>query len=186
MNLETQTELRLRELLSTNSIQVGNVSQVSPTQFKIEGIQDAQDAAFRQTAAEVEANFDRSSGVGGVYTFTLKPNVQQTLRDEAVVQARQTIERRVNELGVAEPIIAQQGTDQILVQLPGVTDVNRAKDIIGSPGLLELKIVEQGPSAPKRHSRQRQVRPAWSAPRLSGRRARPARRCTTSCAKWPP
>ncbi len=65
------------------------------------------------------------------------------------MQARQTIERRVNELGVAEPIIAQQGADQILVQLPGVTDVNRAKDIIGSPGLLELKIVEQGPSAAK-------------------------------------
>ena len=150
LNLETVTEMeRLRELLSMNSIQVGNISQVSPTQFKVEGIQDAQDAAFRQTAAEVEANFDRGSGVGGAYTFTLKPNVQQTLRDEAVVQARQTIERRVNELGVAEPIIAQQGTDQILVQLPGVTDVGRAKDIIGSPGLLELKIVEQGPSAAK-------------------------------------
>jgi preprotein translocase subunit SecD len=65
------------------------------------------------------------------------------------VQARQTIERRVNELGVTERAIAQQGTsgDQILVQLPGVTDVNRAKEIIRSTGLLELKIVEQGPSA---------------------------------------
>ncbi len=149
-NLETLTEMeRLRELLSTNSIQVGNISQVSPTQFKVEGVPDAQDAAFRQSAAEVEANFDRSSGAGGIYTFTLKPNIQVTLRDEAVVQARQTIERRVNELGVAEPIIAQQGADQILVQLPGVSDVNRAKEIIGSPGLLELKIVEQGPSAAK-------------------------------------
>ena len=55
----------------------------------------------------------------------MKPNVQVTLREEAVVQARQTIERRVNELGVTEPSIAQQGADgdQILVQLPGVTDV---------------------------------------------------------------
>ena len=81
----------------------------------------------------------------------MKPNVALTLREEAVVQARQTIERRVNELGVAEPSIAQQGAngDQILVQLPGVTDVNRAKEIIRSTGLLELKIVEQGPSASK-------------------------------------
>jgi len=63
------------------------------------------------------------------------------------VQARQTIERRIDELGVAEPSIAQQGADQILVQLPGVSDVERAKGIIGSPGLLELKIVEQGPAA---------------------------------------
>jgi preprotein translocase subunit SecD len=150
LSLETVTEMeRLRELLSMNSVKVGNVSQVSPIEFRIEGVPGEQDAAFRQSAAEVEANFDRSTGVGGTYIFTMKPNIQVTLREEAVVQARQTIERRVDELGVAEPIIAQQGTDQILVQLPGVSDVNRAKEIIGSPGLLELKIVEQGPSASK-------------------------------------
>src|SRR5690349_4352809 len=81
----------------------------------------------------------------------MKPNIAISLREEAVVQARETIERRVNELGVAEPSIAQQGAngDQILVQLPGVTDVNRAKEIIRSTGRLELKIVEQGPSASK-------------------------------------
>jgi preprotein translocase subunit SecD len=57
----------------------------------------------------------------------------------------------VNELGVTEPSIAQQGSngDEILVQLPGVTDVDRAKDIIQSTGLLELKIVEQGPASTK-------------------------------------
>ena len=61
-------------------------------------------------------------------------------------QALQTIERRVNELGVAEPIVARHSAaDQILVQLPGVTDVNRAKEIIRSTALLELKLVEQGP-----------------------------------------
>jgi preprotein translocase subunit SecD len=79
----------------------------------------------------------------------MKPNIQLTLREESVVQARETIERRVNELGVTEPSIAQQGAngDEILVQLPGVTDVDRAKEIIRSTGLLELKIVEQGPAA---------------------------------------
>ena len=88
-------------------------------------------------------------GAGGTYTFTMKPNIERTLRDEAVTQALQTIERRVNELGVAEPIVAPHGTaaDQILVQLPGVTDVNRAKEIIRSTALLELKIVEDGPGA---------------------------------------
>jgi preprotein translocase subunit SecD len=77
----------------------------------------------------------------------MKPNVVVTLRQEAVEQARQTIDRRVNDLGVAEPNIAVQGSesDQILVQLPGVTDVERAKEIIRSTGLLELKLVEQGP-----------------------------------------
>src|SRR5207253_8182487 len=71
------------------------------------------------------------------------------LPEHAVTQARQTIERRVNELGVTEPSIAQQGANQILVQLPGVTDVDRAKEIIGSPGMLALTLVEQGPAATK-------------------------------------
>ena len=48
---------------------------------------------------------------------------------------------------MTEPSISQQGDDQLLVQLPGVTDVDKAKAIMGSPGLLELKIVEQGPVA---------------------------------------
>src|SRR3954453_13885840 len=150
LRIESETEMeRLREQLAPAHITTTNLSLVSPTEFKVEGITPAQDAAFRQTANEVSANFDRSSGTNGTYTFAMKPNIQINLREEAVVQARQTIERRVNELGVAEPSIAQQGAngDQILVQLPGVTDVNRAKEIIRSTGLLELKIVEQGPSA---------------------------------------
>src|SRR6185436_15640550 len=67
------------------------------------------------------------------------------------VQARQTIERRVNELGVTEPTIAIQGTnnDQIVVQLPGVTDIAQAKQIIQQEGVLELKLVEQGPASTK-------------------------------------
>ena len=146
LRLETETESeRLREELKTRNIPFTSIAAVSPTQFKVEGIPPAQDSAFRQAANEVSASFDRSSGVNGTYTFTMRPNIQVNLRDEAVVQARQTIERRVNELGVTEPQIAQQGAggDQILVQLPGVADVERAKSIIGSPGLLELKIVER-------------------------------------------
>jgi preprotein translocase subunit SecD len=147
---ETQNESeRLREMLKTRNINITKISVDGPTQFRVEGITPDQDGAFRQAADEVAVNFDRNPGAGGVYTFTMRPNIQATLREEAVTQARLTIERRVNELGVAEPSIAQQGAngDQILVQLPGVTDVNRAKEIIQSTGLLELKIVEQGPAA---------------------------------------
>ena len=152
LKVETETEMeRLREALTTASIATSTVATDGPVRFKIDGIQQAQDQAFRQAAADTQVNYDRSSGTGGSYTFTMKPNIQQQLRDEAVLQARQTIERRVNELGVAEPSIAQQGEsgDQILVQLPGVTDVDRAKEIIRSTGLLELKIVEQGPASTK-------------------------------------
>src|SRR5207253_9798885 len=65
--------------------------------------------------------------------------------------ARPTSERRVNELGVAEPQIAQQGVngDEILVQRPGMSDVEQAKGVIQTTGMLELKIVEQGPAPTK-------------------------------------
>jgi preprotein translocase subunit SecD len=174
LRIESQTEMeRLREELTNRKINVANMALVSPTQFKVEGVPPDQDSAFRTTAQEVQTNFDRGSGVNGTYTFTMRPNIQNNLRDEAVVQARQTIERRVNELGVAEPSIAQQGAngDEILVQLPGVADVERAKSIIGSPGRLELKIVEQGPS-PTRESLPRQRRSA----ERNGHRARRERR----------
>jgi preprotein translocase subunit SecD len=146
LRLESDTEMeRLREELQSKNIQFSKIDTITPTQFRVDGIPPAMDGNFRTAANEVQANFDRGSGVNGTYTFTMKPNVQQQLRDEAVVQARQTIERRVNDLGVTEPSISQQGNDQLLVQLPGVTDVERAKQIMGSQGLLELKIVEQGP-----------------------------------------
>jgi preprotein translocase subunit SecD len=129
-------------------VAVTNIAVASPTEFKIEGVKSDQEGTFRQAANEVSPDFDRSAGSGGAYTFTMKPSVQTKLRDESVVQARQTIERRVNELGIAEPIIAQQGAggDQIMVQLPGVSDVNRAKEVIYTTGRLELKLVERSAS----------------------------------------
>lgn len=151
LRLETQTQMeRLREALKTANVNVMALTQVSSTQFKVDGVPAEQDALFRTAATDADTNFNRSS-TNRDYTFTLKPNVQITLRADAVTQARQTIERRVNELGVAEPSIAQQGAngDEVLVQLPGVSDVDRAKAVIGSPGLLELKIVENGPAATK-------------------------------------
>ena len=150
LKVETESEMeRLRGLLSTRGVQTTNIELVSPTQFKVEGVASAQDATFREAAAELDTNYNRTPGAGGMYTFTLKDNIAITLREEAVVQARQTIERRVNELGVTEPSIAQQGAngDEIMVQLPGVTDVAKAKEIIQSEGFLQLKLVEQGPTS---------------------------------------
>jgi preprotein translocase subunit SecD len=76
----------------------------------------------------------------------MTPEAEATLREEVVEQALRTIERRVNELGVAEPVVARYTRrDQILVQLPGVADVERAKQIIKSTAQLRLTLVEQGP-----------------------------------------
>jgi preprotein translocase subunit SecD len=146
LKLETDlTVERLREELDMASIRYTKLESTSGTEFRIEGVQD--DAPFREKATETaDALFTRSPGSAGAYTFTMRPNVANQLREDAVNQALETIERRVNELGVAEPIVARQGPqDQILVQLPGVENVQRAKDLISSTSLLELKLVEQGP-----------------------------------------
>ena len=75
-----------------------------------------------------------------------EPAREAAIRRDTVEQALHTIERRVNELGVAEPVIARYTQDdQILVQLPGVSDVDRAKQIIKSTAQLRLTLVERGP-----------------------------------------
>jgi preprotein translocase subunit SecD len=137
---------RLQEELKRRGVPA-TVTIVDGTTFRVDGVPTGQEQAFRQSAEQETVDFERSPGTGGTHTFRMRENVALRLREEAVVQARQTIERRVNELGVTEPSIAQQGDDQILVQLPGVSDVDRAKEVIGSPGMLELKLVEQGPAA---------------------------------------
>ncbi len=154
LKLETETSAeRLRDELSRQGVSVSNVVADDIRTFRVEGVPGDRDADFRRVAEEwVGQLFDRSSSAGGAYAFTLKPAQVTRLRQDAVAQALQTIERRVNELGVAEPIVAPHGDgDQILVQMPGVTDVSRAKEIIRSTALLELKIVEDGP-APTREA----------------------------------
>src|SRR5687768_1515385 len=96
---ETETTVdRLRDTLTRTGVQFTRLEVTGPAEFRVEGIQD--DAAFRGAAAEVETVFDRGSGAGG-YTYRIKPNIANQLRSEAVTQALETIERRVNELGVA-------------------------------------------------------------------------------------
>lgn len=150
LRIETEATVeRIREELARRGITVTSLRPLSPTEFRAEGVPQAQDAEFRRIADEhSQAVFNRETGVGGSYTFVMRPNVQVTLRGEAVRQALETIERRVNEFGVSEPIVAPYGTtaDQILVQLPGVRDVSRAKELIRSTALLELKLVDQGPA----------------------------------------
>lgn len=146
---ETAAE-QLGEQLELQGITVASVSAVEPTVIRVEGAPGDRDAEFRRIADDqLSASYNREAGAGGAYTFTMRAPVESTLRDESVRQALQTIERRVNELGVAEPIVAPYsvGGHQILVQLPGVSDVARAKEIIRNTALLELKIVEDGPAA---------------------------------------
>ncbi|QDZ30370.1 protein translocase subunit SecD [Noviherbaspirillum sp. UKPF54] len=74
---------------------------------------------------------------------TMKPQALSQTVENAVQQNITTLSKRVNELGVAEPVIQRQGADRIVVQLPGVQDVSRAKDIIGRTATLEVRMVDE-------------------------------------------
>ncbi|MDR1276706.1 MAG: protein translocase subunit SecD [Candidatus Accumulibacter sp.] len=78
---------------------------------------------------------------------TLKPQALQRIQGDAVKQNMGTLNNRINELGVSEPVIAQQGADRIVVQLPGVQDTAKAKDILGRTATLEVRMVDDTPGA---------------------------------------
>ncbi len=78
-----------------------------------------------------------------VITLTMKPETMVKLQDSALQQNITALRKRVNELGVSEPIVQQQGADRILIQLAGVTDPARAKDVIGRTATLEFRMVAE-------------------------------------------
>jgi preprotein translocase subunit SecD len=78
---------------------------------------------------------------------TIKPAAARSVQDQALKQNITTLHNRINELGVAEPVIQQQGLDRIVVQLPGVQDTAKAKDILGRTATLEIRMVDEGTEA---------------------------------------
>jgi len=76
-------------------------------------------------------------------TATIKPEAARLVQDQALKQNIVTLSNRINELGVAEPVIQQQGVDRIVVQLPGVQDTSRAKAILGRTATLEMRLVDE-------------------------------------------
>jgi len=96
----------------------------------------------------LKLGLDLNGGVQLVLRVKTDPAMAPAARDEIVEQALRTIDRRVNELGVTEPVIMRYtAADQILVELPGVSDVDRAKQIIKSTAQLRLTLIDQGPFA---------------------------------------
>jgi len=86
---------------------------------------------------------DKDAGGELFLQATLKPEAERRIQDSAVQQNLMTLRNRVNELGVAEPVIQQQGLDRVVVQLPGVQDTARAKDILGRTATLEIRMVDE-------------------------------------------
>ncbi|HEY3077032.1 MAG TPA: protein translocase subunit SecD [Burkholderiales bacterium] len=86
---------------------------------------------------------ERDDGQNLLLVATVKPDFQKRVQETALQQNIMTLHKRVNELGVAEPVIQQQGADRIVVQLPGVQDTARAKEILGRTATLEVRLVDE-------------------------------------------
>jgi preprotein translocase subunit SecD len=88
-----------------------------------------------------------SNGTELSLVVSIKPEAARKVQDQALKQNITTLHNRINELGVAEPVIQQQGLDRIVVQLPGVQDTAKAKDILGRTATLEVRMVDESTEA---------------------------------------
>ena len=133
----------IRREMRREKIRTGTIRQIE--NGLIVPMQDAADVQkampkLRQLFPEANLNAD-----GNNITLTLSEEAVNKVRTDAVKQNITTLHNRVNELGVAEPVIQQSGLDRIVVQLPGVQDTAKAKDIIGRTATLEVRMVEDDP-----------------------------------------
>jgi preprotein translocase subunit SecD len=110
---------------------------------------DAEARAAAQRVLEeafAELQFDaQADGADVKLVAVLRPEAARRIQEQALRQNITTLNNRINELGVAEPVIQQQGIDRIVVQLPGVQDTAKAKDILGRTATLEVRLVDESP-----------------------------------------
>ncbi|MFC2165291.1 protein translocase subunit SecD [Acidobacteriota bacterium] len=151
VNAETDQEiLRLQDRLKKDNISYETISK-SETEigrFTIQNFNPEQEGQLRNLLEDYFKEWN-SSFSGGVATLTIKSDVTFYLRDQAVRQSEETLWNRVDELGLTEPTIQRQGGptgDRIIVELPGVEDPERVKNIIKTTAKLEWKMVTGGPA----------------------------------------
>jgi preprotein translocase subunit SecD len=134
-----------RDQAARKGIQVAAVQRTSSTSLSLEGIEPARVKDMKDLLRDFFRNGWEVKDAGeNKLSLQMTEAYQRDLKTQTVQEAIRTLERRVNALGVAEPVIAATGNrgDQILVQLPGVTDVEQAKRIIKTTAQLTLKLVE--------------------------------------------
>jgi preprotein translocase subunit SecD len=140
-NLAADVRNQLRE----KTIRHGGVTRERETirvRFRDPQTREAARAAILANIPDL-ALAERDDGQDLLLVATLRPEVQKRVQESAVQQNIGTLHKRVNELGVAEPVIQQQGADRIVVQLPGVQDIARAKEILGRTATLEVRLVDE-------------------------------------------
>lgn len=154
VNTETDnTVASIEQDLKTSKLGFSQVTKPDPAAhpeiIRIEGVNPVQASAVRSALDNKYSNeYDiTGGGADNSFTVTMKPNMEKALDDRTVQNTIEVIRDRVDTLGVAEPIIQQYGLgdNQILVELPGISDIDRVRSIITSTARLEIHAVVGGP-----------------------------------------
>ncbi|MBI1906198.1 MAG: protein translocase subunit SecD [Rhodocyclales bacterium] len=139
------TSADLRSLLRDKRIRHAGIKREGSTihlRFRDAGQREEARKAILGSTADLQLA-DRDDAADDLKLIaSLTPIAQKNIRDFAIKQNITTLNNRINELGVAEPVIQQQGADRIVVQLPGVQDVAKAKDLLGRTATLEIRMVD--------------------------------------------
>src|SRR6516162_7836949 len=136
---------RLKDDLKSKNIGYAEISKPDPQQhpelISVKGIPSESIGEFRNLVTERLPDYDLASGPENSFTLTMKPSIVKDTKAKAQQQAIETIRNRIDQLGVSEPIIQEHGLGdyQILVQLPGVDDPARVKEIMQSTAMLEIR-----------------------------------------------
>ena len=146
VNAETdQTVERLKDALKKKNIVYGDILKVDPVTapqtVTLRGMDVGAGGDLRSLVADQFGDYDLASGAENAWNVSLKPGVMDTIKRRAVEQAVETIRNRIDQLGVSEPVIQEHGLGehQILVQLPGVDDPARVKEVMQSTAMLEIR-----------------------------------------------
>ena len=139
----------LRTTLREKNIRHGGISrngQAIEVRFRDTQTLEAAKAVLADQFQDLQYA-DAPEGSDYKLTATIKPEAARRVQEQALKQNMVTLHNRINELGVAEPVIQQQGLDRIVVQLPGVQDTAKAKDILGRTATLEVRMVDESAEA---------------------------------------
>ncbi|MBS3819326.1 protein translocase subunit SecD [bacterium] len=151
LNIETdQAITTLQQQFKKKNLQYEDVKKEKLGEFTLQGINPTQKEEIQTILNNYFKDWE-SSYSGDKLSLSLKSKVKTYLRNQAVKQARQTIRNRVDELGLTEPTIQRQGIagERIIVELPGVENPQKVKDILKTTALLEFKLVQAGPASSK-------------------------------------
>jgi preprotein translocase subunit SecD len=142
---------RLKEDMRTRKVNYADIVKPDPVNrpdmVVVKGVTPDQTSDFKSIVSDRLPEYDATSGAENSWTVAMKPQNLKDLKDRAVAQAIETIRNRIDQLGVSEPVIQEHGLGdyQILVQLPGVDDPARVKEIMQSTAMLEIKQSMGGP-----------------------------------------